>query len=523
MDTRAATSSAALPSALRNLLSKGSKQHAAQIDGIVPALAKPAAPVQPGLQSTPAYALPTPYYEQQALASSDPALAATRTSLDVTTHAQTAHPTPRASGSGSGSSIGAWLSRYSLRPGGGSRASANSTASTATTASSSAGTIAPAVSELARHSIDSTLAAMQLSSQAFAAVITGVELRDHGVRPSASSTGLRMIGAGAVRKRHVVYRILVSGRDGQWWAIRRYSEFHDLCAALKRRFPKHAARWAELFPSRRFGQSPSIEVAAQWTDRLNVFLRAVTADTDVCPADDIQRFLRENAPPPGALSPPPDVDAYAYAAPALAAPPPLRDPMGRVSMPVLKGIAYAVQVATPPASGPALPAIADGRATMASSRQTASSASSSTASSAAAAPPVPPRPGKHQSVGSEGTRRAYFAAGAGIGRPGSPVLRKASDSLLYLSAEKRPNIEPLTMRKKYGLRGNMQYVSGAPSRGAGQGPERAAAAAVLEEDTDTLMLPAPAHPVGLGILAERGALLDTASHRSPPPVPSSQL
>ncbi|KAJ2801801.1 hypothetical protein H4R21_002662, partial [Coemansia helicoidea] len=478
------------------------------------------------------YVLPSPYGAQPALAASDPSIAATRVSLDAA-HAQ-AHPPPRASGSGSGNSIGAWLSRYSLRPGssggsgggGGARASANSTASTATTASSSAGTIAPAVSELARHSIDSTLAAMQLTSQAFAAVITGVELREHAVRPSASSTGLRMLGAGTARKRHVVYRILVSGRDGQWWVIRRYSEFQDLCAALKRHYPKHAGRWAELFPTRRFGQSPSIEVAAQWTDRLNVFLRAVTADTDVCPAEDIQRFLRENAPPPGALSPPPDADIYAPAA-VLAAPPALRDPMGRVSMPALKGAAYGMQVATPPTSGSVLPTIMDGQVAAAAPRQTPSSASSSTASSAAqlaaldTTPRMPPRPGKHQSVGSEGAQRAYFAAGAGIGRPGSPVLRKASDSLLYLSVEKRPNIEPLTMRKKYGLRGNVQHVTGSQQRRAEQGPEPAATP-VPEEDADALSPAPPAPlPVGLGILAGRGGLLAAASQRPPPPVPSS--
>ncbi|KAJ1729889.1 hypothetical protein LPJ61_003305, partial [Coemansia biformis] len=532
MDTRTAASSAALPSALRSLLSKGNKQHASQIDGIVPTLSKPATPMQANLQCTPAYAPPAPYYTQpalaasdQSIAASDPSIAATRASLD-TAHAQS-HPPSRAGTGAGGSSIGAWLSRYSLRPGGGSRASANSTASTATTVSSSSNTIAAAASELARHSIDSSLAAMHLSSQAFAAVITGVELREHAVRPSASSAGLRMIGSGTARKRHVVYRILVSGRDGQWWAIRRYSEFNELCTALKRRFPMHAARWAELFPSRRFGQSPSIEVAAQWTDRLNVFLRAVTADTDVCPGEDIQRFLHENAPPPGVLSPPPDADVYAAAA---AAPASLRDPMGRVSMPALKGSAYAVHVATPPTSGPSLPAIIDGQVASVPFRQTGSSASSSTASSAAvppaalnAAPPVPPRPGKHQSMGSDGVRRAHFAAGAGIGGPGSPVLRKASDSLLYMSAEKRPNIEPLTMRKKYGLRGNVQYVTSTQPRRYEQGcdPSRAV---VLEEDSDDVEAdggpPQPTH-VGLGIMAGHDSMFATASQRPPPPVPSS--
>ncbi|KAJ1670992.1 Serine/threonine-protein kinase Sgk2 [Coemansia sp. RSA 25] len=56
--------------------------------------------------------------------------------------------------------------------------------------------------------------------------------------------------------------------------------------------------------------------------------------------------------------------------------------------------------------------------------------------------------------------KSPLAAVIGEDAAAMQVLRKASDSLLYVSAEKRPNIEPLTMRKKYGLRGNLQYING---------------------------------------------------------------
>ncbi|KAJ2184952.1 Serine/threonine-protein kinase Sgk2 [Coemansia sp. RSA 532] len=526
MDTKT-TGSAAIPSALRNLLNKGSKQHAPQIDGIVPMLSKPTSPMSPmqaGTQSPAEYATLS-YYGQQTLVASDPSLA-TRASLDVAGNAQNASRT-------STTSIGAWLSRYSLRPGG-SRASANSTASTATTASSSANTIGAGASELARHSIDSTLAALNLTSQAFAAVITGVELREHTVRPSASSTGLRVLGSSAARKRQAVYRVLVSGRDGQWWAIRRYSEFSELCSALKRRFPMHAARWSEMFPSKRFGQTPSIEVAAQWTDRLNAFLRAVTADTDVCPCDEIQRFLRENAPPPGILSPAPEADTFAsrmalpgdwtvgHSQSTMA----MRDPMGRVSMPALKESAYASQMVTPPTSGPTMPTIADGRAASVPARGGTSSSSSSGA--VATAPLVPPRPNKYPSVGigSSHGKTPYTVAMLSAGANGSlnsaeasdsasQMLRKASDSLLYLSAEKRPNMEPLTMRKKYGLRSNMQYVNDAQVYPSDQGPEPSTAYG--EDETSGYVLQPQQSGMGLGIMAGRESLF--SAPKRPPPVP----
>ncbi|KAJ2817447.1 hypothetical protein IWW50_006166, partial [Coemansia erecta] len=349
----------------------------------------------------------------------------------------------------------------------------------------------------------------------------------------------------AARKRQAVYRVLVSGRDGQWWAIRRYSEFSELFAALKRRFPKHAARWSELFPSKRFGQTPSIEIAAQWTDRLNAFLRAVTADTDVCPCDEVQRFLRENAPPPGVLSPAPESDVFAarmplpgewsaahalHGASSMAA----RDPMGRVSMPALKESAYAAQMATPPTSGPSLPAIADGQAVSVPARGGTSSSSGS-AAAAAASPLVPPRPDKYSSmgigsahgkapytVGLLSARDARNPARASETNAAAPVLRKASDSLLYLSAEKRPNMEPLTMRKKYGLRSNLQYINDAQVYPSEQGPEPTHAAMSEEDECDEYSQHEQQQqpPMGLGIMAGRESLFAAASKRPPPPPPA---
>ncbi|KAJ2586136.1 hypothetical protein EV177_009820, partial [Coemansia sp. RSA 1804] len=145
------------------------------------------------------------------------------------------------------------------------------------------------------------------NQQALAAAITNIELCEASTTASSSSAaGLRK--SSSRNKRHVVYRILVSGRDGQWWIMRRYSEFHDLFSTLKKKIPQHtfsctsgvsagtSARWSDLFPTKRWGLPPSIEDAAQWTDRLNVFLRAITADTGICQSEEVQRFLCEDLP-----------------------------------------------------------------------------------------------------------------------------------------------------------------------------------------------------------------------------------
>ncbi|KAJ2607525.1 Serine/threonine-protein kinase Sgk2 [Coemansia sp. RSA 1804] len=483
-----------------------------------------------------------------------------RTAIAASTTTTTS-ATSAASGGG-GSGIGAWLSRYSLRPTSntGSRASANSTASSAASVST-INTVTS--SEYARHSIDNTLANMQLTTtqqhyyssqnqsqnqnqnqQALAAAITNIELCEASTTASSSSAaGLRK--SSSRNKRHVVYRILVSGHDGQWWIMRRYSEFHDLFSTLKKKIPQPtfsctsgvsagtSARWSDLFPTKRWGLPPSIEVAAQWTDRLNVFLRAITADTGICQSEEVQRFLCEDLPTlktPASLSVidlsvagaalpvanastasimlpssalriqlPADGSASAsvvsMAVPSEDDPRLAHNPMVRVSMPVLKDNTHALattaafnvnQVVTPPTSGPK--SISDNQG-MFQTIVPATSVPAQDNQSDDASPMVPPRPTKHQTMENP---KSPFTAALLDDEVSSQVLRKASDSLLYLSAEKRPNMEPLTMRKKYGLRGNLQYVNHAFS--GDQGPDPRGDSMVIDEESEDIMMSSGATP-----------------------------
>ncbi|KAI9501345.1 kinase-like domain-containing protein [Coemansia spiralis] len=532
MDTTAATaaSSSSIPTALRHLLNKGTKHHhqnhAPQIDGIVQSVSKPtdspSSPMHANHYPPAAVSHCSPasaYYTQRTLVASDPAILSTRASLDMGArafHGADSTTSSQQSVRSVNSGIGAWFSRYSLRPSAtntntGSRASANSTASTATSVST-INTITS--SEYARHSIDSTLANMQLTAtqqhhsyqhqqqglqppqqqgqeQAFAAVITNVEICEASAAAAGSSAAAGLRKSSSRNKRHVVYRILVSGRDGQWWAMRRYSEFHDLFSVLKKRAPQPSlacttgtgslstsTKWSDLFPTKRWGLPPSIEVAAQWTEKLNLFLRAITADTDICQSDEVQVFLCETPAaipaslslielPTAAMSP--SSSGYKMQMPGewesgdIAGTNDsrtVRDAMVRISMPVLKDsqtsfntsrVSFDVsQVATPPTSGPkSIPDIAEGPNAL-------FSVPSSGSQAGAAPPAIPPRPAKHQTME---YAKSPFTTAMSDDEASSQVLRKASDSLLYLSAEKRPNIEPLTTRKKYGLRGNLQYVT----------------------------------------------------------------
>ncbi|KAJ2494683.1 hypothetical protein IWW47_004476, partial [Coemansia sp. RSA 2052] len=490
----ASSAAGAIPTALRHLLTKGgggSRQHAAQIGGIVHyTLSKPAIAYQQQPQPPPL----SPHaatYGQRTLVGSDSPMPSARASLDMGAARRTHRPSDAAPARASGNGIGAWLSKYSLRGGSsGSRSSVNSTGSTASSSHTR-----NASAEIARHSIDSTLAAMQLNGgalQAFAAIITTIEIRDHHQAPPPGSSSLSASSAlrvGRKQRSTVVYRILASGRDGQqWWVLRTFAEFHDLHALIRRRFAHVGSAWADLFPTKRWSASTP---APQSADRLNVFLRAIMADTDICACDDVQRFLKDNASL-AALSPVSDdgnghsgahfdsshrmplPDAWASSSSPHS---PGRDSMmERVSMPVLKDhyqYVCVAQTATPPTSGP--------RHVFESARNPAAAAAIASpplsthrfhdlsmpaqplpnaAAAAATAPPaVPPRPVKHQSMGMDHPK-SPLAAVIGEDAAAMQVLRKASDSLLYVSAEKRPNIEPLTMRKKYGLRGNLQYING---------------------------------------------------------------
>ncbi|KAJ2491483.1 Serine/threonine-protein kinase Sgk2 [Coemansia sp. RSA 2050] len=455
------TSSAAgaIPTVLRQLLTKGgggSRQHAAQIVGIVHNTVSKPAPSTVYHQHTLSPHAAT--YGQRTLVGSDSPMPSARASLDMGAARRTHRPSDAAPARASGNGIGAWLSKYSLRGGSnGSRTSVNSTSTASSMHTRNASV------EIARHSIDSTLAAMQLNgapaSQAFAALITTIEIRDHAPSGSSSSSSAPL-RVGRKQRSAVVYRILVSGRDGhQWWVLRAFAEFHDLHALIRRRFAHVGSTWADLFPSKRWSASTP---APQSADRLNVFLRAITTDTDICSCDDVQRFLRDNSTT-AAMSPVSDdghVIAHFDSSHRLPLPDswdsagspnsPGRDSMVRVSMPVLKDhyqYVCVAQTATPPTSGPRHmfepvhhPAV-------------------SPATAAASPPVVPPRPVKHQSMGVDHPK-SPLAAVIGEEAAAMQVLRKASDSLLYVSAEKRPNIEPLTMRKKYGLRGNLQYING---------------------------------------------------------------
>ncbi|KAJ2640137.1 Serine/threonine-protein kinase Sgk2 [Coemansia sp. RSA 1286] len=484
MDTTSTTSSGAIPSALRHLLSKGGKQHAAQIEGIVHSVSKPAA-------SSPMHAN-HPHYSQHSqpaastftcgqrtlVAGTNPAQPSSRASLDFAASQRSVRQT-------SGSGISSWFSRYGLRGGSSSRSSVTSTASTGTNGS----TANMATSEYARHSIDSTMAALHLGTQAFAALIIGVEAADETAGPH------RVSDPRAVHKKHAAYRILVSGRDGQWWAVRQYSEFYDLYTALWRRFPQQASQWADLFPSCNRGIKPSADQVAQWAPQLNAFLRAITGDTDICPIDEVQRFLRESPGSLGCLSPAvdpvsspghsPTSPSHRMPLPGVWSAQPTRAnaAMERISMPVLKdqgsasgSSGYISQTATPPTSTPRRVTPIVGQGYQLSVPATEHSVFARTSQQQqqqffSHAPTVPPRPGKHQSMGMDYAKRPPFAAVLDEDAVSQIMLRKASDSMLYLSAEKRPNIEPLTMRKKYGLRSNLQYVNASPANPVEQGPE----------------------------------------------------
>ncbi|ORX73305.1 hypothetical protein DL89DRAFT_91069 [Linderina pennispora] len=161
-----------------------------------------------------------------------------------------------------GGSLGAWLTKYHLRPNLSRSSVGNLSGGPSTNSLSSQST----TSMSGRTHVDATkvlLANKQQqainSSMAYAAYITSVETREQ------TGGGLRM-----GRKKYLVYRILVTGRAGQWWIARRYNEFTDLHQALKRAFPQHAVHWAEL-PARRLigGRGASADAAMQRREKLN--------------------------------------------------------------------------------------------------------------------------------------------------------------------------------------------------------------------------------------------------------------
>ncbi|KAJ2742006.1 Serine/threonine-protein kinase Sgk2 [Coemansia sp. BCRC 34301] len=281
----------------------------------------------------------------------------------------------------SGSTIGAWLTKYHLRPGSNSNGAEKQEE-------------APA----------------QTNTQALTAYITSVESRE-GSTGSATGGGLRM-----GRKRFLEYRILVHGSQQQWWVGRRYSEFHALYQALRRQFPGRAAHWASLFPSKRLlglGTESADSVMLR-RERLNAFLRALTRDSEACGSPLVQAFLRDVDSVPGSN---PRRSVSASGGP---------DHLALARAPLPEAWAGGHEQLERMASMPAL-----------------KSAGARLNALDVTAPPMPVPP-----YGFNTTR---------VPKQALVMARKTSDPLAYAATEKRPNAEPASMRKKYGLRRNVLH------------------------------------------------------------------
>ncbi|KAJ1827900.1 hypothetical protein LPJ56_001405, partial [Coemansia sp. RSA 2599] len=372
----------------------------------------------------------------------------------------------------SGSSLGAWLSKYHLRPGGGARVPAKT--SHGSTGSQEYPAAAMSPDEQARG---------DQAAVAFSAFITSVETKE------ASGSGgpgeLRMGGLRMGRKRFLVYRIQVTGSKGQWWVARRYSEFHELFQTLRRLFPQQSQQWNDLFPSKRLipGLSSSADSVLHRREKLNSFLRALTQDQVVCQCSAMQQFLHD-------------------------------DPIDAESVPLAERIA-ADRECEKQKYGGIQPLFHSGQF-----QQQQQQASKRSISSGNALPGIDhtalysqwqvPLPDKWQTIapkmapkGRESLERmasmpslksssanrpqfdysipmptvpqtaiqGYASLGQATGRSANKqqqqnppaaepihMHRKISDPLEYATAEKRPNnVMPHSMRKKYGLRRNLQY------------------------------------------------------------------
>ncbi|KAJ2659549.1 Serine/threonine-protein kinase Sgk2 [Coemansia sp. RSA 1199] len=355
----------------------------------------------------------------------------------------------------SGSTLGNWLSKYHLRPSGartghrGTLSQSHAGHSQVSISTSHKGTLSRSHAGHSQASIS--------TDQALSAYITSVETREAGATGEMRVSSLRM-----GRKRFLVYRILVTGHTGQWWVARRYSEFHELYQQLRRQFPQRAYLWGE-FPSKRLlpGLSSSADSVMQRRERLNAFLRALIQDPEITAHGATQQFLRDD---------PLDVDLVPLAERAAVEKEATRRTFG------------ALEPTTHPSQAP---------------QQTKRSVSGGSVLGEMKAPwqthisdrwspaPVPPLPRTRESI----ERMASMPALKSAGRPNfdfsvplpaqpfsattsrepsesprtssqepMPMFRKISDPLEYASVEKRPNgITPLSMRKKYGFRRNVQY------------------------------------------------------------------
>ncbi|KAJ2454775.1 hypothetical protein EV183_001359, partial [Coemansia sp. RSA 2336] len=324
----------------------------------------------------------------------------------------------------SGSALGAWLSKYHLRPGGARPSHKEPYAS--------------------RSQVSS-------SDYALSAFITSVETREASSTNGPGEHRVSSLRMG--RKRYLVYRILVTGHTSQWWVARRYSEFYELYQHLRRQFPRRAHLWGE-FPSKRLlpGLSSSADSVMQRRERLNAFLRALIQDPEVTGYPATQQFLRDD---------PFDTDSLPLAEREAGEKEasmrrnfggivPLAQQQTKRSVSSGSGLAE-LKVPWQTDSGKWAPPLPTAPKTRESLERMASmpalkSANKPTFDFSA---PLPTQPFSAVSANSSAGQK-----------PQGPVsmIRKTSDPLEYASAEKRPNpVAPQTMRKKYGFRRNMQY------------------------------------------------------------------
>ncbi|KAJ2714656.1 Serine/threonine-protein kinase Sgk2 [Coemansia spiralis] len=390
----------------------------------------------------------------------NPSATSSATTLQATTRLASAKSTGNLK---SGSSLGAWLTKHHLRPG-----------AARPSAKPSLGTGGASDASLPRthtaHSRTSITA-----DHAVSAYITSVETRE--ASGSGGPSELRMGSLRMGRRRFLVYRVLVTGHAGQWWVGRRYSEFHELCQALRRAFPQCAHLWGE-FPTKRLlpGLSSSTDSVMQRRERLNAFLRALSQDSEAVAHDLTQQFLRSDPLDEDSIPLAERVAGERDAATRrdFGAIKPLieRQPTKRSASSgnVLVGLGNANAGAPwlaqlpnhPPPPVPARPAT---RARESMDRM----ASMPVLKSAGAAKldfdfsaPLPARPAAHERPPAPSVSAGPAGTSNFIPRPSlpAPMLRKISDPLEYATAEKRPTVAaPQAMRKKYGFRRNVQYRS----------------------------------------------------------------
>ncbi|KAJ1961200.1 Serine/threonine-protein kinase Sgk3, partial [Dipsacomyces acuminosporus] len=457
-----------------------------------------------------------------------------------------------------GGSLGAWLSKYNLRPGS-SRSNLRSATPVTGTATASTGqrtflrasdsqptfksnsaltknAIAVAQQPPSPSPSAATLASTNTSAaaaagggggsgggRAFAAYITTVETREANGSSASPSTSTfhesRIGGLRMGRKRFLVYRILVSGRTGQWWVSRRYSEFSDLHSALKRRFPAKASKWGEV-PSKRLlpGLSTSTDSVMQRRERLNSFLRSLTSDPEVCHCDAMQQFLRDAPLDVDSIPLSERLESIQYSTQQQNQQQKIQQLQLQTMRSISSGYAIADIGAAIGVSAPyrmplpeawTKPSEQEAQKPRTSlERMTSMPSLKSTSGHHQVSTMVHQQPSfdfavsqLHQQTQPVATPMGYASVGAATGRAANQstqtsdqrthARRKTSDPLEYAaSAEKRPNGNiPQSMRKKYGLRRNVQYRNDPidPKARAVSGPNMHFPASAINESSTTLM------------------------------------